>query len=484
MRNLRLGEWLPEAMTPLFAELWPWDRHPGNRLSMAQRVDYLLGGLQWLNDLVQLGFTVVLLATTGRLALRPLLGVAVLLPATLLTSGLVRALWALPRSTGIGSRRALLAFANWLSLSWTVALACIQGLVRSRGVFLRTPNGSRLLNALWAARGRDPAGRDALGGGHAAGQLPAPRPAAVGPARLAGHGLRLGAVHGLDEPACQAVGAAGASPPHRAAARACRPGRALRRRGRGPGGGGRGGVLAALILAGGSQPTARQPSPFTLPHRSQGGSPHAGMVRPAMATTRPPATTSPPRPPTPRPPPGRPPPPRPPQPPRRDAIRLSSVVVPDVPMLPTARQAAGHGCRRAARPQRRQCNIGSSFDRRTPPGAETTITRIGRVLAEDVLMAVTSGTPRLPERPRAGPGRLHHHRADHHHLQPSPLAASLLLRASGGERKEWPLPISYVRSSAMLFRVKVEPIRRSRAGPTGARTAAAVAARRSGLEGR
>jgi hypothetical protein len=99
MRNFRLGEWLPEAMTPLFAELWPRGRHSGNRLSMAQRVDYLLGGLQWLNDLVQLGFTVVLLATvallatTGRLALRPLLGVAVLLPATLLTSGLVRALW-------------------------------------------------------------------------------------------------------------------------------------------------------------------------------------------------------------------------------------------------------------------------------------------------------------------------------------------------------------------------------------------------------
>jgi hypothetical protein len=40
----------------------------------------------------------------------------------------------------------------------------------------------------------------------------------------------------------------------------------------------------------------------------------------------------------------------------------------------------------------------------------------------------------------SGPGRLHHHRADHHYLQPSPLAASL--RASSGERTEWPLPIS------------------------------------------
>jgi len=35
-------------------ELMPWDRHPGNRLSFGQRMDYLLGGLQWLNDLVYL----------------------------------------------------------------------------------------------------------------------------------------------------------------------------------------------------------------------------------------------------------------------------------------------------------------------------------------------------------------------------------------------------------------------------------------------
>ena len=62
-----------------------------------------------------------------------------LLPATLIASGVLRALWALRKSTGIGMRRAVLAFANWLSMSWTVALACIQGLVRSEGVFLRTP---------------------------------------------------------------------------------------------------------------------------------------------------------------------------------------------------------------------------------------------------------------------------------------------------------------------------------------------------------
>src|SRR5919201_5767982 len=100
-------------------ELQPWDRHPGNRLSVAQRVDYLLGGLQWLNDLVYLGFTVVLLVTaallvtTGRVAIRPLIGAAVLLPSALIASGLVRALWALRHQTRLELKRALLAFANW-----------------------------------------------------------------------------------------------------------------------------------------------------------------------------------------------------------------------------------------------------------------------------------------------------------------------------------------------------------------------------------
>lgn len=42
--------------------------------------------------------------------------------------------------------------------------------------------------------------------------------------------------------------------------------------------------------------------------------------------------------------------------------------------------------------ERRQCTITSSFDRPTPPGAEITITGVGRVLAEDVLMAVAGGT--------------------------------------------------------------------------------------------
>ncbi|HEX3795198.1 MAG TPA: glycosyltransferase [Acidimicrobiales bacterium] len=136
--------------------LMPWDRSPENHLSLAQRLDYLIGGVQWLNDLVYLCFTVVLLMISGLLltgesvAIRPLIGPTVLLPAALLASGLLRAIWALRQRTHVTYRRALLAFVNWLSLSWTVALACIQGLLRGEGVFLRTPK-SESHDKLWAA---------------------------------------------------------------------------------------------------------------------------------------------------------------------------------------------------------------------------------------------------------------------------------------------------------------------------------------------
>jgi len=138
--------------------LLPWDGDPSNHLGTAQRIDYLLGGLQWLNDLVLLGFSVVLLSVAvglvlgGRLALRPLLGASAILPIALIASGLLRAVWALRARTGIGLRRALLAFANWLSLSWTVALACAQGLFRREGVFLRTPKEGDRANVLTALR--------------------------------------------------------------------------------------------------------------------------------------------------------------------------------------------------------------------------------------------------------------------------------------------------------------------------------------------
>jgi cellulose synthase/poly-beta-1,6-N-acetylglucosamine synthase-like glycosyltransferase len=142
-------------------DLMPWTRGPENRLTTGQRVDYLFGSIQWLNDLIYLGFSIVLLSTAtllvtkGEVGIRPLLGAVVLLPSALIASGLFRAMWALRRRTGIGLARALRAFANWLSVSWTVALACVQGLIRRKGVFMRTPKVSEkrnLWSAFWSAR--------------------------------------------------------------------------------------------------------------------------------------------------------------------------------------------------------------------------------------------------------------------------------------------------------------------------------------------
>jgi cellulose synthase/poly-beta-1,6-N-acetylglucosamine synthase-like glycosyltransferase len=126
-------------------DLVPGRRTRANQLTTGQRLDYLFGGLQWMNDLVLFGFALVLLAVSGVLLsgssvpIRPLVGPTILLPGTLLATGLIRAVWALRRQTRITLRRALLAFVSWLSLSLTVARACLQGLTRREGVFLRTP---------------------------------------------------------------------------------------------------------------------------------------------------------------------------------------------------------------------------------------------------------------------------------------------------------------------------------------------------------
>jgi hypothetical protein len=64
-------------------------------------MDYLFGGLQWMNDLVLLGFSLVLLVVAGLLlagenvAIRPLVGPTLLLPGVILLTGLLGAVWAL-----------------------------------------------------------------------------------------------------------------------------------------------------------------------------------------------------------------------------------------------------------------------------------------------------------------------------------------------------------------------------------------------------
>ncbi len=126
-------------------KLLPGPRRADNLLTPAQRIDYLIGGVQWFIDLVALGFTVVLIGATitvlvGQpLTFRPFGGPVIALPIALAVSGAIRAVWALRTLSGISVRRAALAFANFLALSWTVGMACAKGLVRRDGVFLRTP---------------------------------------------------------------------------------------------------------------------------------------------------------------------------------------------------------------------------------------------------------------------------------------------------------------------------------------------------------
>src|SRR2546425_10061089 len=48
-------------------------------------------------------------------------------------------LWALRVRVGCGIRRAVSAFTILLGLTWVVTMACVLGLVKKQGVFLRTP---------------------------------------------------------------------------------------------------------------------------------------------------------------------------------------------------------------------------------------------------------------------------------------------------------------------------------------------------------
>ena len=141
--------------------LIPWQRHPKDKLSTAQRLDFLIGGLQWGGDLVSLGFAAVLLLSTvavlsGQpLTFRPFVGPAIVLPVTLAFAGALRAIWALRLLSRITTRRAAMAFFSWMSLSLTVAYATARGIVRRDGVFLRTPKWREdggLVDALRSAR--------------------------------------------------------------------------------------------------------------------------------------------------------------------------------------------------------------------------------------------------------------------------------------------------------------------------------------------
>jgi hypothetical protein len=141
--------------------LMPWDRSPDNHLTAAQRRDYLMASLSWFRDLVMLAFSLLLMAVTGLLvthssfAVAPLDGARSVLPLSFILIATICMVFTLRNWTSLSYRRAVLSLVISLSVTWVIALGCIEGLARRDGVFLRTSKaGGRrtILTALRLAR--------------------------------------------------------------------------------------------------------------------------------------------------------------------------------------------------------------------------------------------------------------------------------------------------------------------------------------------
>ena len=162
-----------------WSALMPWAHwlDPQNRLTFAQRYFYLVGGLQWFTDVLNLIFGLFL--TLGaissilyeRFSIRPLTGPLLVMPAVFLFLHLWRFLWVLRHALDLRARTALRSMYMFFSLGWAVTLACFQGLIQKRGVFLRTPKSrdeSKLLSALRVTQWETLIGFTFLGFGAAA----------------------------------------------------------------------------------------------------------------------------------------------------------------------------------------------------------------------------------------------------------------------------------------------------------------------------
>ena len=124
--------------------LMPWDRSPDNHLTAAQRRDYLMASVGWFRDVLMLAFSLLLLVITGLLAteagfaVSPMDGARSLLPLSLIIIVTISMLWTLRIWTTMSFRRALLSLVISLSVTWVVALGCLEGIARRDAVFLRT----------------------------------------------------------------------------------------------------------------------------------------------------------------------------------------------------------------------------------------------------------------------------------------------------------------------------------------------------------
>jgi cellulose synthase/poly-beta-1,6-N-acetylglucosamine synthase-like glycosyltransferase len=138
--------------------LMPWAHwvDPQNKLTLAQRYYYLVGGFGWFSDVFNLlfAFFLVLGAVfnlfSSPVKVRPLTDTVLIIPAVFLFLHTLRFIWVLRNRLRVSFGMAVTTMYNFFSLGWTVTLACIQGLVQREGVFLRTPKATTSSKA-WRA---------------------------------------------------------------------------------------------------------------------------------------------------------------------------------------------------------------------------------------------------------------------------------------------------------------------------------------------
>src|SRR6266545_911870 len=127
--------------------LMPWAHwvDPENKLTLAQRYYYLVGGLGWFSDVFNLLFACFLVLGalfnlfSSPIQVRPLTNTILIIPAVFLFLHILRFLWVLRNRLKVSLCMAIATMYNFFSLGWAVTLACIQGLIQREGVFLRTP---------------------------------------------------------------------------------------------------------------------------------------------------------------------------------------------------------------------------------------------------------------------------------------------------------------------------------------------------------